>query len=113
SAHSAPAIAPTAMAPRGETDEHDGVMATRPATTPEAAPRLVGRPSRIRSTSNQPSIAAHVATVVLMKVMPATPLEATADPALNPNQPNHNRPAPIITNGRLCGRIASRGQPRR
>jgi hypothetical protein len=37
------------MAPSGDTDEQDGVMATRPATTPDAAPRLVGRPSRIRA----------------------------------------------------------------
>ena len=32
---------------------------------------------------------------------------ATAEPALKPNQPNHSRPAPIITRVRLCGRIGS------
>ena len=31
-------MAPTMIAPIGETEEQDGVMATRPATTPEAAP---------------------------------------------------------------------------
>lgn len=31
----------------GETNPHDGVIATRPATTPEAAPNVVGRPSRM------------------------------------------------------------------
>ena len=34
------------IAPIGETEEQDGVMATRPATTPEAAPSEVGWPSR-------------------------------------------------------------------
>ena len=111
SAHTAPAIAPTAIAPSGETEEHEGVMATSPATTPEAPPRLVGRPSRIRSTSNQASMAVQVATAVLMKVMPATPFAATADPALNPNHPNHRREAPIMVSGRLPGAIASRLEP--
>jgi len=73
SAHTAPAIAPTAIAPTGETDEQAGVIATRPATTPEAPPRLVGRPSRTRSTSSQPSIAAAVATMVFTNATAATP----------------------------------------
>ena len=29
---------------------------------------------------------------------------------MKPNQPNHRRPAPSSTNGRLCGRIGSRFQ---
>ena len=37
-AQSTPARAPTAIAPSGVTAEQDGVIATRPATTPEAAP---------------------------------------------------------------------------
>ena len=37
----------------------------------------------------------------------AMPLAATAEPALKPNQPNHSRPAPSMTSGRLCGRIGS------
>lgn len=40
-AQSAPATAPTTIAPIGETEEHAGVMATSPATTPEAAPSEV------------------------------------------------------------------------
>ena len=43
----------------------------------------------------------------------ATVFAATAEPALNPNQPNHSRPAPSITSGRLCGRIGSAPNPRR
>lgn len=63
--------------------------------------------------SSQASIAAAVAMLVVMKVDPAAPLELVADPALNPYQPNHSRPAPSITNGRLCGRNSVVGQPLR
>ena len=45
-----PAASPTTTAPRVFTVPHDGVIATRPATTPEAAPKVVGLPSRICST---------------------------------------------------------------
>ncbi|CQA11772.1 Uncharacterised protein [Mycobacteroides abscessus] len=58
-------------------------------------------------------MAAAVATVVVTKVAPAKPLALVADPALNPYQPNHSRPAPSMTNGRLCGRIGVPGQPLR
>ena len=88
-------------------------MATRPATAPEAAPSVVGLPSRICSTISQPSTAAEVATIVLVKATPARSPAVSAEPALNPNQPNHSRAAPSSTNGRLCGRMGSRGQPRR
>ena len=37
----------------------------------------------------------------------ANALAASADPALNPNQPNHSNPTPSSTKGRLCGRMAS------
>ena len=97
----------------GETAEQAGVMATRPATTPEAAPSDVEWPSRIFSTRSQPSVAAAVATRVLTQATAAVLLAASAEPALKPNQPNHSRPAPIMTSGRLCGRIASRPKPRR
>src|SRR3954451_15445290 len=101
------------IAPIGETAEQDGVIATRPATTPEAAPSEVEWPSRNFSTTNQPSVAAPVATMVLTHTTAAVLLAASADPALKPNQPNHSRPAPIMTRGRLCGRIGSRRQPSR
>lgn len=43
----------------------------------------------------------------------ATPLAASAEPALKPNQPNHSSPEPSITSGRLCGRIGSFLKPTR
>ena len=45
-AHSTPAITPMAMAPSGLTAPQAGVMATSPATAPEAAPRVVKEPCR-------------------------------------------------------------------
>src|SRR3954452_1911080 len=107
-AHTIPATAPTTMAPIGDTDEQEGVIATRPATTPEAAPSDVACPSRIRSVTSQAREAAPVATMVLTQTVDAVPLAVTAEPALKPNQPNHSSPAPIITRVRLCGRIGSR-----
>src|ERR1700759_1216310 len=110
-AHSTPATAPITRAPSTFTDEQEGVIQTRPATMPEAAPSVVAWPSRIRSVSSQKSMAVAVAIVVVMNVDAATPLELVAEPALNPYQPNHSRPAPSITNGTLCGRNSVVGQP--
>ena len=87
-------------APLASTAAHAGVIATRPATTPDAAPRLVACPSRIFSTNNQASSAATVAPIVFSSASPAVPLDATADPALKPNQPNQRSAAPSITSGR-------------
>ena len=78
---------------------------------PDAAPSVVAWPSRIVSVSSQASMAAAVATVVVTNVEPAMPSEPVAEPALNPYQPNHSRPAPSITNGRLCGRIGVPANP--
>lgn len=39
--------------------------------------------------------------------IPAEALAATAEPALNPNQPTHNIVAPMSVNAILCGGIAS------
>ena len=66
------------IAPTGETEEQDGVIATRPATMPDAAPSEVAWPSRIRSVSSQPRQAAPVATMVLTQTTAAVPLAATA-----------------------------------
>src|SRR3954463_5082134 len=97
----------------GLTKPAAGVMATSPATAPDAAPSVVGWPSRIFSTMSQPSIAAHVAVLVLTNATPARLLAPGAEPALKPNQPNHSRPAPSSVNGRLCGRIGSFFHPSR
>ena len=101
------------IAPTGETEEQDGVMATKPATTPDAAPREVAWPSRMRSVISQLKEAAAVATMVFTQTVAAVVPAAIAEPALKPNQPNHSKPAPIMTSVRLCGRIGSRFQPSR
>ncbi len=90
-----------------------GVMATRPATAPDAPPSVVAWPVLIRSTSSHPSMAAAAARLVFTKAVAATDPELSAEPALKPNQPNHRMPVPTMVMVRLCGGIASRGQPRR
>src|SRR5438067_3266397 len=109
----APASTPITIEPSGVTKPHAGVIATRPATAPEAAPSVVGLPNLSCSTSSQPSTAAAVATVVLVKATPARSPAVSAEPALKPYQPNHSRLAPSNTNGTLCGRPMSFGQPLR
>src|SRR6266851_3370326 len=100
-----PATAPITIAAIGVTKPAAGVMATSPATAPEAAPSTVGLPRDDHSVNIQPSAAAAVAVLVVMKAWAASPLAASALPALNPNHPNHRRLAPITVRGRLCGGI--------
>src|SRR3954451_23295427 len=104
---------PIRAAGSGATKPQAGVMATRPATAPDEAPTRVGLPSRSHSTTHQPIRAAAVASWVLTNAPAVVLPTATSDPALKPNQPNHSRPAPRATNGTLCGRMFSRGQPTR
>jgi hypothetical protein len=94
------------MAPIGPTKPQAGVIATRPATAPEAAPSIEGLPlqpldqrpgQRRRSGGHQ----------VLTKASAAKPLASSAEPALKPNQPTHSSEAPIMVMVRLCGAIAS------
>ena len=75
----------------GLTNPAAGVMATNPATAPEAAPRVAGFSWSIHSAMIHERAAAPVATCVLKKANAAVPSAARALPALNPNQPNHNR----------------------
>src|SRR6478752_9388501 len=107
-AQTAPVMRPMKIEPTGLTKAHAGVMATSPATAPDAAPRPVAFLCNSFSTINQPTRAVLVAVDVLIQARPAMPSAAPSEPALNPNQPNHSRPAPNITNGTLCGRIGSR-----
>src|SRR5262249_13758150 len=109
----APATRPIAIPPSGLTKAQAGVMATSPATAPEAAPIVVGLPSRNCSTSSQPRTPAQVATVVVVNASPAMLSAAPSEPALNPYQPNHKRDAPSSTNGTLCGFMGSLRQPTR
>src|SRR5678816_613118 len=101
-----PARRPITTAAIGVTKPEAGVMATRPATAPDAAPSIVGLPVLIHSAIIQPSAAIDAAVCVAMKALDARPFAPRADPALNPNQPTHNIAAPITANGRLCGAMA-------
>src|SRR5438309_2001689 len=93
------------MAATGRTKPQAGVIATSPATAPEAMPSTVGLPRVIHSAAIQPSAAAAAAVLVVTNAFAATPDASRALPALNPNQPNHKSPAPITVRGRLCGGI--------
>src|SRR5580704_5168713 len=98
-----PAAMPMIKAGPGRTKPEAGVIATRPATAPEAAPSALGLPLEIHSANIQASAAAAVAICVTVIAMPARPLAATAEPALNPNQPTHSNEAPITAYARLYG----------
>src|SRR3989440_7395756 len=111
-AQTAPATRPRTTDAHGAMYPQAGVIATRPATAPEDAPTMVGLPL-IHSTMIQPSSAAAVAHWVFTNATAVTPSAVSSDPALNPNQPNHSRPAPSATIGTLCGRKLSFGQPLR
>ena len=84
SAQIEPASRPSRIADHGTMNAQAGVMATRPATAPDAAPTVVGWPSRIFSTSSQPRTPAAVATWVLVKASAAVWLAARAEPGVEP-----------------------------
>jgi len=89
-----PAIIPIGIAAAGVTKPDAGVIATNPARTPVEKPRDLGRPRRCHSRAIQQSPAAAGATKVVSATA-ATSFAARAEPALNPNHPNHRIPAPI------------------
>src|SRR5262245_64105547 len=90
-----------------------GVIATSPATAPDAAPSIDGLPLNSHSPKDQDSTAQAVARNVLMNASAAELPASSADPALKPNQPTHSSDAPIMVSGRLCGDIASLPKPMR
>src|SRR5208283_270132 len=95
---------PMISAPVGLTKPEAGVMATRPATAPDAMPMTVGFLAISHSIAIQPSVAAAVAICVAAAAMPAWPSwDSTADPALNPNQPTHSSEAPMTLYAGLYG----------
>src|SRR5262249_50251840 len=111
--HTTPAASPMTKAPGMPTLHAAGVIATRPATAPEAAPSIDGLPLKIHSAKIQDSTAHAVARYVLTKASEAEPFASSALPALKPNQPNHRSDAPTIVSVRLCGAIDSRPRPMR
>src|SRR5262245_65466077 len=102
-----PAANPMMIAERGLTKPDAGVMATRPATAPDAAPSIVGLPVFTHSATIQPSAANDAAVWVATNALVAKPPALSAEPALNPNQPTHNMAAPITAKGRLCGGVGT------
>ena len=98
---------PMTKAPVTPTKPDAGVIATRPATAPEAMPSTDGLPLAIHSVNIHASAATAVASCVTTIAMPARPSAATAEPALKPNQPTHSSEAPISVSVRLCGAIGS------
>ena len=103
-----PASAPITKAPIGPTKPAAGVIATKPATQPEAPPNTDGLPFEIHSAKVQPSTAAAVAKKVFTNASAAVPFASRAEPALKPNQPNQSSEAPVMTCTMLCGFMISR-----
>src|SRR2546427_11181357 len=83
-------------------------MPTRPTTRPVAAPTAVAFPVRNRSRHTHATNAVAAAVLVFGNARAASPFAASAEPALNPKQPNHKSPAPSSTSGTLWGTIAVR-----
>src|SRR5687767_6835511 len=102
-----PEARPMTNAPGMPTLPAAGVIATRPATAPEAAPSMVGLPLNSASPRLQESTAQAVAMYVLRNASAAELPASSAEPALKPNQPTQRSEAPIMVSGRLCAGIAS------
>src|SRR6187455_1695769 len=85
-----PAARPMKNAPGMPTLPAAGVIATSPATAPEAAPSIEGLPFSTHSSSVHESTAQAVARNVLMKARTAELPASSAEPALKPNQPNQS-----------------------
>src|SRR5215469_835584 len=93
----------------GATKPEAGVMATKPATAPLTAPSTVGFPTQYHSAATHDKVAAAAPKLVATNADTARPLAASALPALKPNHPTHNKPAPATVSVRLLGSIGSRG----
>jgi hypothetical protein len=75
----------------------------QPATAPEQKPSTLGLPRTIHSIIGQTKEATAVASVVVVKALAAMTSAPTALPALNPYQPTHSMPVPIMHSTMLCG----------
>ena len=100
-----PAIAPMIKASTGPTKPDAGVMDARPAIVPVTIPTKDARPNLIRSHSAHVSDAVAAEICVTVIAIAAPPSAASCEPPLKPNQPTHNRAAPIITMPGLCGGV--------
>src|SRR6185503_4871698 len=104
---------PIQTAPPAVTNPQAGVITTRPATAPEQNPSTLGLPRTSHSIIGHTNEATAVARVVVMNAFAPTTSAATELPALNPYQPTHSMPVPIMQSTMLCGGIGSFGKPRR
>src|ERR671923_1548898 len=109
----APAPKPITIAPMTLTKPEAGVIATRPATAPAAAPSTLGCRLCHQLTVIQVSAAIAVAVLVTTKALVARAPAVTALPALNPNQPNQSRQAPRTVIVASCGSNFPCPKPRR
>src|ERR1019366_1995868 len=98
-----PAMNPITMAGIGLTNPAAGVIATRPATAPEMAPKALGFPLLFHSATVQPAEAVAAAKCVATKALDARLPEESALPALKPNQPTQSKQAPIKLKTTLWG----------
>src|SRR5210317_848896 len=106
-----PATNPIASEADKSTNPAAGVMATSPATTPEAIPSTVGFLLTHHSTNIQPRAPIAAEVLVTKNAEAATPSAASSLPALKPNHPNHNRAAPSAVREMLDGNMASLPYP--
>ena len=95
------------------TNPDAGVMVASPATMPDAAPSTLGLPLSCHSVQVQLNAAAAAEKCVAANALVASAPAFNALPALKPNQPTHNSPAPISESTTLCGIIGSCGKPSR
>jgi hypothetical protein len=97
----------------GVTKPAAGVMATMPATAPEARPTPETLPWRTSSAMPQAPATAAGARKVFTKPVLASPLAASALPPLKPSQPNQRSPMPRMAKGTLCGSVLGVFRPDR
>src|SRR2546427_12268243 len=88
-----------------------GVIATRPATAPAAAPSTLGAPLCSHETVIHVSAAIAAAVLVTTKAFAARPPAGIALPALKPNQPNQRSGPPRDGHVASGGALASRPEP--
>src|SRR5919108_5540826 len=91
----------------GDTNPDAGVMATSPATAPDAAPTVEGLPVCPHDIRAHVTAAMPVAIWVAMNALVAFVAAAAAEPALNPNQPVHSSAAPKTIIPILWGSIGT------
>lgn len=98
------------MDDKGSTNPAAGVIATSPAMAPLTMPSELGL-SLHQLANNHARAPAAAAVLVTTNACAARPFAARALPALNPNHPNHNNPAPSRVMGTLWGSMLSSPNP--